>query len=114
MSALNEAADKLTTPSSTINVNGGGGGSDESTKSNYNFIIGVTIASVLFLLLIIFAIYKYRNRDEGSYVIDETKNCGPFAELDVYPLNGVHKSNGCNSNNNNNRRKSLKNKEWFV
>ena len=69
-----------------------------------------TISSLFILIFLLFAIYKYRNRDEGSYVIDETKNCGPFAEMDVHPLNGSKNSNL----NNKNHRRSLKNKEWFV
>ena len=101
MSALNNDADKMTSPST---------GFEDETKSNLSLIIGATISSFLILLLLIFAIYKYRNRDEGSYVIDETKNCGPFAEMDIHPLNGSKNNNS----NNNNRRKILKNKEWFV
>ena len=96
-------ADKPTSPLTAFNID----------DTNYSLIIGVTIASFIVLLLLIFAIYKYRNRDEGSYIIDETKNCGPFAELDVHPLNGSKKT-AKNNSNNNNRRKSLKNKEWFV
>lgn len=101
MSGSNNEADKATSPSIILT---------DETKTSYSLIIGVTIASFLVLLLLIFAIYKYRNRDEGSYIIDETKNCGPFAELDAHPLNGPK---NCNSNGNN-RRKNLKNKEWFV
>jgi hypothetical protein len=99
MSALNNDADKSTSPSNVF---------EDEAKSSYSLIIGATISSFFVLLLLIFAIYKYRNRDEGSYVIDETKNCGPFAEMDIHPLNGSKNAN------NNNRRKSLKNKEWFV
>ena len=75
-----------------------------------SFILGVAAASFLVLLLLIFAICKYRNRDEGTYRIDETKNFGPFAELDA-PLNGTSKKT---SNNKNNRRKGVGVKEWYV
>ena len=70
----------------------------------------IAMASFLTLLLLIFALYKYRNRDEGTYTIDEAKNYGPFAELDM-PLNGSKSKKKAK-----NRRKALveKNKEWYV
>jgi hypothetical protein len=73
--------------------------------------------SVLLLFLIIFAVYKYCNREEGSYRIDESKNVGPFADLDT-PLNG-HASGGSGGKRSGKNRRggpgsAASNKEWFV
>ena len=75
------------------------------------YIVLVVGGGVFLFLLLIFALYKYRNRDEGTYTIDETKNYGPFAELDA-PLNGSKATKKSSKN----RRKGLsdKNKEWYV
>ena len=82
---------------------------------NFGFIVGVAAASFFVLLLVIFAICKYRNRDEGTYRIDETKNFGPFAELDA-PLNGgsSKSSRSKSSASGKNRRKGVGVKEWYV
>ena len=83
---------------------------------NFGFIVGVAAASFFVLLLLIFAICKYRNRDEGTYRIDETKNFGPFAELDA-PLNGGGSSKSSRSKSSasgKNRRKGVGVKEWYV
>ena len=92
------------------------GGDETSSPSSIIFNLSsshvalIAIASFLTLLMLIFALYKYRNRDEGTYTIDETKNYGPFAELDM-PLNGSKSKKKAK-----NRRKALaeKNKEWYV
>jgi hypothetical protein len=68
----------------------------------------ITLAAVVCILII--AVCKYRNRDEGTYTIDESKNCGPFAELDV-PLNNSKSKKKAATKN---RRPELSNKEWFV
>ena len=75
--------------------------------------------AVFLLFLIILAVYKYCNREEGSYRIDESKNCGPFAELDM-PLNGgvgdgLRKCGGGKKSSKNRRTgNNNNNKEWFV
>jgi hypothetical protein len=88
---------------------------------NTNYIAAIGLGAFFALVILIFAIYKYRNRDEGTYTIDETKNYGPFAELDV-PLNG-HANGGHgilnkNSKSSKNKRKGYENnninKEWYV
>lgn len=85
---------------------------EQNTVNSFStgFMVAVVAGSIFLLILIIFAIYKYRNRDEGTYTIDETKNCGPFAEIDM-PLNGAKSSKKSSSKN---RRKGLGNKEWYV
>ena len=84
---------------------------------NYSQSLMTTLIISFFLILciLIIAVCKYRNRDEGTYTIDETKNCGPFAEMDA-PLNGSARrySKTPGKNNNNNRRNEISNKEWYV
>ena len=86
-----------------------------TTPYSFGFIVGVAAAAFFVLMLLIFAICKYRNRDEGTYRIDETKNFGPFAELDA-PLNGAgsSKSRAKSSASGKNRRKGVGVKEWYV
>ncbi len=88
---------------------------DESDSSIFeisrNLIIGIIFSVISVFVLLIIGICKYRNRDEGTYTIDETKNCGPFAEMDA-PLNGSNRTNKKLAKNN--RRKEISNKEWYV
>jgi hypothetical protein len=112
-------------PNDTQSSNGGvkqqvDSGGDALTSS-YLFI-GLVALATFILLLILFAIYKYRNRDEGTYRIDESKNCGPFAELQT-PLNHVTGGSGgmlasgqANAKGNSKKVKRMNNpnKEWYV
>ena len=72
-------------------------------------MIGIIAAVFLILLFVIIIIYKYRNREEGTYTIDESKNFGPFAELNV-PLNGSKESKKTSKS----RGIPVENKEWYV
>ncbi len=56
--------------------------SNQTDGHSLSVIIGVTIASVISFVLILYAIFKYRSRDEGTYTIDERKSFGPFIESD--------------------------------
>ncbi len=86
-----------------------------STLFEYSstFLTAVILTFFSIVCLMIIAICKYRNRDEGTYTIDESKNCGPFAELDT-PLNGSSSSKKSNKKLASNRRKEVVNKEWYV
>ena len=100
-------------PSSPADPNKTASKPDE--QPSFTFIVSVASATFFALMLIIFAVCKYRNRDEGTYRIDETKNFGPFAELDA-PLNGGNgkKSTKASSASSKNRRKGVGVKEWYV
>uniref|UniRef100_A0A8C6UCT7 Neurexin/syndecan/glycophorin C domain-containing protein n=1 Tax=Neogobius melanostomus TaxID=47308 RepID=A0A8C6UCT7_9GOBI len=37
-------------------------------------VVGIVSAAALCILILLYAMYKYRNRDEGSYQVDETRN----------------------------------------
>lgn len=41
---------------------------------NIGLIVGIAAGVVLLLLILAYALYKYKSRDEGSYKIDESKN----------------------------------------
>ncbi len=54
-------------------------GKSFNLSSNIIVIVGITAGVLIILLLLAFAIYKYKSRDEGSYKIDESKNY-PYQE----------------------------------
>ena len=37
-------------------------------------IVGIAAGVILLLLILAYAVYKYKSRDEGSYKVDESKN----------------------------------------
>ncbi|XP_067278239.1 neurexin-1b-beta isoform X16 [Pseudorasbora parva] len=37
-------------------------------------VVGIVVAAALCILILLYAMYKYRNRDEGSYHVDESRN----------------------------------------
>ena len=76
------------------------------------FFTAVIFSLFLIVCILIVVICKYRNRDEGTYIIDESKNYGPFGELET-PLNGSSKKQKKKSILND-RRKDVSNKEWYV
>lgn len=92
----------------------------QNNSMSMSVIVGISIASFITLIILIYAIYKYRNRDEGTYTIDETKNFGPFADLDANNFDtnidektsslncGLKKAKGAKKESFN------RNKEWYV
>ncbi|CAF2511658.1 unnamed protein product [Rotaria sp. Silwood2] len=56
---------------------------------NITLLIGCISASIILIIIIIYAVVKYRNRDEGSYKIDESKNFVLSSHIDS------HDSSGC-------------------
>ncbi|XP_029453554.1 neurexin 3 isoform X17 [Rhinatrema bivittatum] len=44
------------------------------SSSTTGMVIGIVAAAALCILILLYAMYKYRNRDEGSYQVDETRN----------------------------------------
>uniref|UniRef100_A0A8C5APQ7 Neurexin 3b n=1 Tax=Gadus morhua TaxID=8049 RepID=A0A8C5APQ7_GADMO len=66
----------------------GGMGSSEVIResgSTTGMVVGIVSAAALCILILLYAMYKYRNRDEGSYQVDETRN---------YISNSATQSNG--------------------
>ncbi|XP_061551521.1 neurexin 3a isoform X3 [Phycodurus eques] len=44
------------------------------SSSTTGMVIGIVAAAALCILILLYAMYKYRNRDEGSYQVDESRN----------------------------------------
>ncbi|XP_031688334.1 neurexin-2-beta isoform X9 [Oncorhynchus kisutch] len=56
----------------------------ESTSTT-GMVVGIVAAAALCILILLYAMYKYRNRDEGSYQVDQSRN---------YISNSATQSNG--------------------
>nr|XP_025036963.1 neurexin 3 isoform X4 [Pelodiscus sinensis] len=44
------------------------------SSSTTGMVVGIVAGAALCILILLYAMYKYRNRDEGSYQVDETRN----------------------------------------
>ncbi|XP_055719823.1 neurexin 3a isoform X14 [Salvelinus fontinalis] len=55
------------------------------SSSTTGMVVGIVAAAALCILILLYAMYKYRNRDEGSYQVDESRN---------YITNSATQSNG--------------------
>uniref|UniRef100_A0A8C5HQ19 Neurexin-3a n=1 Tax=Gouania willdenowi TaxID=441366 RepID=A0A8C5HQ19_GOUWI len=81
------------------------------SSSTTGMVIGIVAAAALCILILLYAMYKYRNRDEGSYQVDESRN---------YITNSAVQSNGAvmkdkqQSMKGSNKRQKNKDKEYYV
>ncbi|XP_076875234.1 neurexin-2-beta isoform X10 [Brachyhypopomus gauderio] len=55
------------------------------SSSTTGMVVGIVAAAALCILILLYAMYKYRNRDEGSYQVDQSRN---------YISNSATQSNG--------------------
>ncbi|XP_036403701.1 neurexin 2b isoform X3 [Megalops cyprinoides] len=55
------------------------------SSSTTGMVVGIVAAAALCILILLYAMYKYRNREEGSYQVDQTRN---------YISNSASQSNG--------------------
>uniref|UniRef100_A0A8C9WBV0 Neurexin/syndecan/glycophorin C domain-containing protein n=1 Tax=Scleropages formosus TaxID=113540 RepID=A0A8C9WBV0_SCLFO len=55
------------------------------SSSTTGMVVGIVAAAALCILILLYAMYKYRNRDEGSYQVDQSRN---------YISNSAAQSNG--------------------
>ncbi len=86
---------------------------------NITLLIGCISASIILIIIIIYAFIKYRNRDEGSYKIDESKNFVTNSHLENSENGGC---GGKISSSTHHRQKLLKtneqngvdSREWYV
>ncbi|XP_052392684.1 neurexin-2-like isoform X4 [Carassius gibelio] len=46
------------------------------SSSTTGMVVGIVAAAALCILILLYAMYKYRNRDEGSYQVDQRRNSG--------------------------------------
>lgn len=81
------------------------------SSSTTGMVIGIVAAAALCILILLYAMYKYRNRDEGSYQVDESRN---------YITNSAVQSNGAvmkdkqQSLKGSNKKQRNKDKEYYV
>ncbi|KAM4663092.1 LOW QUALITY PROTEIN: neurexin 3 [Discoglossus pictus] len=70
------------------------------SSSTTGMVVGIVAAAALCILILLYALYKYRNRDEGSYQVDETRNYisnsaqsngGPWLKEKQHSSKGSHK-----------------------
>ncbi|XP_051922870.1 neurexin-1-beta-like isoform X10 [Hippocampus zosterae] len=57
----------------------------QQSSSTTGMVVGIVAAAALCILILLYAMYKYRNRDEGSYQVDQSRN---------YISNSAVQSNG--------------------
>ena len=107
---------RIPSPSQSIDSSVKLGSSDSSFIRNLALIGGVGAGIVLLLLLIIYAIYKYRSRDEGTYKIDESKQY-TYSTCNMRPPSPPGDRTNCSRSQNGQsqqRQKRRDIKEWYV
>uniref|UniRef100_A0A3P8YKQ8 Neurexin 3a n=1 Tax=Esox lucius TaxID=8010 RepID=A0A3P8YKQ8_ESOLU len=81
------------------------------SSSTTGMVVGIVAAAALCILILLYAMYKYRNRDEGSYQVDESRN---------YITNSATQSNGAimkdkqQSSKGSKGKQKNKDKEYYV
>ena len=91
---------------------------------NMGLIIGIAAGVLILICILIFALYKYKSRDEGSYKCDESKNYpygSPRAAAAATTTASVGKPSptangayGTNKSGTTNKPKKKDVKEWYV
>ncbi|XP_069750383.1 neurexin-2-like isoform X5 [Narcine bancroftii] len=70
-------------PLPTVNPSGAGAGAAgppgaveviRESSTTTGMVVGIVAAAALCILILLYAMYKYRNRDEGSYQVDQSRN----------------------------------------
>nr|XP_056709772.1 neurexin-1 isoform X16 [Euleptes europaea] len=104
-------------PSSASPTKAGGRGypsSDEvvrESSSTTGMVVGIVAAAALCILILLYAMYKYRNRDEGSYHVDESRN---YISNSAQSNGAVIKEKQPNSSKSSSKNKKNKDKEYYV
>uniref|UniRef100_A0A673M8P0 Neurexin-2-like n=1 Tax=Sinocyclocheilus rhinocerous TaxID=307959 RepID=A0A673M8P0_9TELE len=82
------------------------------SSSTTGMVVGIVAAAALCILILLYAMYKYRNRDEGSYQVDQSRN---------YISNSATQSNGTlvkekqpGATKTGTKNKKNKDKEYYV
>ncbi|XP_031435851.1 neurexin 3a isoform X18 [Clupea harengus] len=78
--------------------------------STTGMVVGIVAAAALCILILLYAMYKYRNRDEGSYQVDETRN---YITNSAQSNGAVMKDKQSSSKSSNKKQKN-KDKEYYV
>ncbi|XP_062375098.1 neurexin-1a-like isoform X15 [Sardina pilchardus] len=103
---------------SSANPTGAGGkvyeGSAEvfrESSSTTGMVVGIVAAAALCILILLYAMYKYRNRDEGSYSVDESRN---YISNSAQSNGTVVKEKPVNATKSSGKGKKNKDKEYYV
>ncbi|XP_037261434.1 neurexin-1 isoform X15 [Falco biarmicus] len=81
------------------------------SSSTTGMVVGIVAAAALCILILLYAMYKYRNRDEGSYHVDESRN---YISNSAQSNGAVIKEKQPNSAKSTNKNKKNKDKEYYV
>ncbi|XP_063300033.1 neurexin-1 isoform X21 [Pelobates fuscus] len=104
-------------PSSANPTRAGGRETPVSTEviressSTTGMVVGIVAAAALCILILLYAMYKYRNRDEGSYHVDESRN---YISNSAQSNGAVIKEKQPSSTKSSNKNKKNKDKEYYV
>lgn len=74
-------------------------------------VVGIIAAAALCILILLYAMYKYRNRDEGSYHVDESRN---YISNTSQSNGTVVKEKPPNAAKTSSKSKKNKDKEYYV
>ncbi|KAM8852673.1 neurexin-1a-beta-like isoform 16-T17 [Synchiropus picturatus] len=103
---------------SSANPTGGGPKGNPGTyevfresSSTTGMVVGIVAAAALCILILLYAMYKYRNRDEGSYHVDESRN---YISNSAQSNGTVVKEKPVNTAKTSSKGKKNKDKEYYV
>ncbi|XP_069049092.1 neurexin 3a isoform X33 [Lepisosteus oculatus] len=80
------------------------------SSSTTGMVVGIVAAAALCILILLYAMYKYRNRDEGSYQVDETRN---YISNSAQTNGAIVKEKQQSAKSGNKKQKN-KDKEYYV
>ncbi|XP_049336127.1 neurexin 3b isoform X5 [Astyanax mexicanus] len=81
------------------------------SSSTMGMVVGIVSAAALCILILLYAMYKYRNRDEGSYQVNETRN---YISNSSQTNGAVVKDNQPSRKGTSSKRPRDKDKEYYV
>ncbi|XP_055358279.1 neurexin-1a-like isoform X6 [Betta splendens] len=81
------------------------------SSSTTGMVVGIVAAAALCILILLYAMYKYRNRDEGSYHVDESRN---YISNTAQSNGTVVKEKPVNTAKTSGKNKKNKDKEYYV
>nr|XP_046154920.1 neurexin-3-like [Oncorhynchus gorbuscha] len=85
------------------------------SSSTTGMVVGIVSAAALCILILLYAMYKYRNRDEGSYQVDETRNyISNSAQTNGTVVKDKAPSGGNGAKGSSGKRPKDKDKEYYV
>ncbi|XP_067831825.1 neurexin-2-like isoform X6 [Heptranchias perlo] len=81
------------------------------SSSTTGMVVGIVAAAALCILILLYAMYKYRNRDEGSYQVDQSRN---YISNSAQTNGAIVKEKQPPTAKSMNKSKKNKDKEYYV